>query len=285
MKKVQTDRMVAFIASSVEDVVSYGNASSAPEESAHEEDPAFFASKDWQEHTQWMRTGYQEGRRIFDRERKGSGIAVGAPVVESFESVYGPAGGSVDMGRFMAGEPDCMVSHELVEAEGSGDIITILAAGNCHYGVKPVELARYGVALAVAVDLLEANGYRVELLMNYSIEGCSETNNRTLEHVVPVKRSDEPLDVDRVIKTVVYPGFFRRTVFRAREASWHALGYANTPRSISYGASMLKASGDLQKLIQPNAVLESVIRSPDSSVRNHLRYIFETLDLDLDLSA
>ena len=282
--------MVAFIASSVEDVVSYGNASSAPEGSAHEEEEArsrgsFFASKDWQQHTEWMRTGYQEGRRIFDKERKGSGIPVGAPVVESFESVYGPAGGSVDMGRFMAGEPECMVSHELVETEGSGDIITILAGGNCHFRVEAVELARWGVALAVAVDLLEANGYRVELLMNYSIDRCSEMKNRTLEHVVPVKRSDEPLDVDRIIRTVVYPGFFRRTAFRAREASWHALGYAMTPKAISYGSSMDEASKDLQKIIQPDAVLASVNRSPGSSVRNHLRYIFATLGLDLDLSA
>lgn len=284
MKKVQTDRMVAFIASSVEDVVSYGNASSAPEGSAHEEGRKFFASKDWTEHTDWMRTGYTEGRRIFDKERKGSGIPVGAPVVESFESVYGPAGGSVDMGRFMAGEPECMISHELVETEGSGDIITILAAGNCHAEVKPEQLARWGVALAVAVDLLEANGYRVELLTNYSIDRCRAMKNRALEHVVPVKRSDEPLDVDRIIRTVVYPGFFRRTVFRAREASWHALGYAMTPKAISYGASRMKASEDLQKIIQPNAVLASVNRSPESSVRHHLRYIFEALGLELDLS-
>jgi hypothetical protein len=77
---------------------------------------------------------------------------------------------------------------------------------------------------------LEAQGYRVRLIAVFPVritgrgECEKKLNARTVDVLVPIKEANEPLAIDRLIRTICYPDFFRRTIFR----TWETFYFAET---------------------------------------------------------
>lgn len=283
MKRIKTATSNTFVFDSIEDAVSYGANSPAPWEQSKTNGESFAFSTDWDHHVELMTTGWAGGRKQFSDARRDSGVPLSAPVVESFEAAFDVCGSVVDMGRYVDGEPENMLDYRLEEIEGTGNIITILAGGCVAGRTSTDSMVRYGVALACTVDLLESNGYRVELLVSYSsyhntFEGA--TGKTYLNSVVPIKRANEPLDVERFIKTLVCPSWFRRGMFRVDEAMVHELSGGKTTiekLTPSYG-NVNRDLDEVANLLDANAVIEAL--APDShhnSVKEHMLTMLGTV--------
>jgi len=276
MKRIKTETSNTFIFDSIEDAVSYGTNSKAPWDQSKTNGEDFAFSRDWDHHVELMTTGWVYGRKQFADARRDSGVPVSAPVVESFEAAFDVCGSVVDMGRYVDGEPENMLDYRLEEIEGTGNIITILAGGCVAGWTSTDSMVRYGVALACTIDLLESNGYRVELLVAYSSYHntfVEPTGKKYLNSVVPIKRANEPLDVERFIKTLVCPSWFRRGMFRVDEAMVHELsGGKTTLEKLTPGYGTVNWDLDeLATVLDADTVVESIKRhNQHYSVKEHM---------------
>jgi hypothetical protein len=276
MKRIKTADSNTFIFDSIEDAVSYGTNSKAPWQQSKTNSADFAFSRNWDHHVELMTTGWADGRKQFADARRDSGVPISAPMVESFEAAFDVCGSVVDMGRYVDGEPENMLDYRLEEIEGAGNIITILAGGCVAGWTSTDSMVRYGVALACTIDLLESSGYRVELMVAYSTKhGRFEqgTGKRYLNSVVPIKRSDEPLDVERFVKTLVCPSWFRRGMFRVDEAMVYELsGGKHTMEGLTVGYGTVNWELDeLAKVLDAHTVIGGVNGdNHHNSVKEHM---------------
>lgn len=162
--------------------------------------------------------------------------------------VWGVAGDDADVGRFLSGEPENMMTWEPEHVPAAGRVVRLLLGGRvaCHVGEQ--DLQRAAVLMAAAADVLEARGVRVEVVVSYALAW----GGKTLEIRHRLKAAEEPLDLPRIVAGM-HPSAFRRIAFR------HAETIADLPGSYGYGGTVSVADGDV--LLDANQL--SAIRPED----------------------
>lgn len=154
------------------------------------------------------RHGWPEGAAMVAKLARG--IAVRLPQEQASTPYHDVAGSYVDIGRYVSGEPECMVDFRPeIRAQR---VVKIGFNVSVHGGTATEAMMERGAAVAVLVDRLEAAGVRVEV-MAYG-QGAPVW---TME--VCVKPADAPLDMDRVAFALGHPGFFRRLFFGVQDAA------------------------------------------------------------------
>lgn len=125
--------------------------------------------------------------------------------IPQFESYLDVSGMSVDIGRFIEGESECMTNFTLVPVPSAGNVIT-LCASICYSGsVTPAEITRRGYGIAALAFALHRIGYAVELWADISIDRGNQ-GNRTR---ILVKGPNDEMDVSRIMFAYAHPGMFR----------------------------------------------------------------------------
>lgn len=119
------------------------------------------------------------------------------------------AGGMVDIGRYVVGEPECMIAPMMVEARQPDAVVRIMLNGSASAAVKTHVLVQRGIVVAALVDTLQKLGRGVEVWWT-----C-QSSRRGARHAnaVMVKSVDEPLDVDDLLFVAANPAMLRRFGF------------------------------------------------------------------------
>lgn len=174
------------------------------------------------------RNGWASGMAAVRRE-----IDVAAPARSNgAAAAYAPAvaGFRPHVGRFAAGAPDCMVGRNEGGLSPSSVVKLVVDLTN-HCGVDAQHIVRWGAALALTVDKLEADGTTVEVVgvLETTGDGHGTAPSQTLAAHVTLKRSGMVLDLDRLAFMVAHPAVLRRLFFRHIERDEfypsHRLGY------------------------------------------------------------
>lgn len=139
---------------------------------------------------------------------------------------YDVVGGAVDIGRAMAGDPECMMEFpnmlEDPHRGKHGSIVRMIFAGGVPQDVEASEMILRGATFAALIDLLESAGRSVELTWSKA----NERGSKTSEATVTIKKAGETLDLDRVVFALANPAMPRQ------------LGYAwQESRGIDYGGT------------------------------------------------
>jgi hypothetical protein len=141
------------------------------------------------------------------------------------------AGGSVHMGRYLRGTPECMIRNIRTEAERRGKIVDIYYDPCISGGYSTDAMITYGLAVFMSIDALEQEGYRVNLFL-------SATNNSKDGYQVvfiKVKDSSELLEMNSMLYAIAHPSMFRRHIFAYLERSWYwQYGYGKVPDACNY---------------------------------------------------
>lgn len=195
-------------------------------------DSSFAGTRSYAEAADLARNGWPEGAERIERlaarmrERIGRQLAeIETPALD-----HDVAGFMPDVGAYLAGEPDAMLTWEpRVEPKPTVSILV-------HTGMLAMtSLAAYerrGAAAAALVDLLESSGVRCEVVGFHAVGATG-----ALEHSawsVTIKRPDMPLDLDRLAFLLAHPSSHRRINFGVREQTieeagdWPAHGYGHT---------------------------------------------------------
>lgn len=141
--------------------------------------------------------------------------------VSDYTTRHDVSGTDVDVGRFLDGEPECMVDFQ----PGPAQRRTVTVAFNVFIssGVDRQRFLRRGAAIAALVDALERSGLRCEVIMHFRGMGRREV----LDVETVLKPVAEPLDLERLAFAACDVSVCRRLVLAygaaltERESCWH----------------------------------------------------------------
>ena len=162
-------------------------------------------------------------------------------------SFHDVEGADINIGRYLEGEPDCMVNYKKAERTGSPIIsISVNCSISACTGKERIE-AR-GAAISALIDLLETSGARVELWAGSLTEG--KGSGYTYAQRVCIKQADDMLDIDRVAFCISHPSFLRRLSFAEKDlcssvAQCIKMGYRGNSGGYGHAVELVDPNMDL----------------------------------------
>jgi hypothetical protein len=179
-----------------------------------------------------------------------------------FHTVYGTEGCDVDVDRYLAGEPECMISYPLVETPRVGRVITLCASIAYSASVDPPDMIRRGQVISALVLALSRMGLNTELWIDSTITSISNSNSNTVRCLV--KSANDVLDMSKVLFAYAHPAMLRQLVFGVPTFS-HGIPQPpkkDLPEGTIYLPEICKARGapnadqELRKLLQDIGLAE-----------------------------
>ena len=132
-----------------------------------------------------------------------------------WEPTWDVSGGSVDVGAFLSGVPECMIEYPINPVASIGRVVTICTSVSASGAVDGEELIKRGTMITALAMLLETLGYNTEIWADMSASG----GGYKLHERVLVKSANDMIDASRVAFAVANPSFLRVLAF----ASMHNL--------------------------------------------------------------
>lgn len=130
---------------------------------------------------------------------------------------YDVAGASVNVGRYLAGDPRCMARRTRVTRTAPAPVVRIVIDGTASASVDPDKIVARGIAVVALVAAVELLGKSCEL---WWAESTSSYNYVASANAVRIKAADEPIDVDDLLFATAHPSMLRRFGF----ALWNLVG-------------------------------------------------------------
>lgn len=130
----------------------------------------------------------------------------------TFTSSYQVAGAEVDMGRFLSGEPECMIESEPIRISRQGRAVQLAVPVAMVNRIPEETVRRRGAAVLALVDVLSRAQHPMEIWAVLCMGNSSRATAR-LVYSVRIQKADEPLDIGRVMYFLAHPTVFRRLGF------------------------------------------------------------------------
>lgn len=211
------------------------------------------------------RDGWQEGVEMID-----TALQAIMPVAgQEGRWGYAQSGGSVAIGRYLTGHPNCMRSRRKRHI-GAAPVLHIVVNIAAACAVKSEQMANYGAALTGLVDRLESTGKRVQLDC-VTVANC---NDIRVSVGWTVKRASEPVDLSQVAFSIGHPASLRRLHFAMMERCH------NDAESAAYGYSADALNCDVPDCTDATMVVDGVNAEPHRCLTpmDALRYAIEQLN-------
>jgi len=177
------------------------------------------AAATWDDHTDWSKAvalatnGWHKGAEatktisdpIFNKISQ---------LIERQDIVHDVEGISIDVARYLDGEPECWQRWDTSIVHGSGVKIIKIGYNFCaSAGISAETITARGAMIAALVELLEYAGNRVELYISF----CSRGRDAFDQMQTLVKSADQPLDMPRIVFALSHPAMLRRIQFEIME--------------------------------------------------------------------
>lgn len=128
----------------------------------------------------------------------------------TFQNFYAVTGSDVDVARYLSGEPENMISYQMVDTPKVGRIITIAANIAVNAETNKNKMINRGKAVAALVLAVESLGLRTELYVEMQNAGYEFRNRGAkLRQVTKVKGPEDTLDASTMLFAFAHPAFFR----------------------------------------------------------------------------
>ncbi len=179
-----------------------------PGDSSHSERDRYWdLGVGWDGAVRLAREGWPDGQAKV-REVSGEVLRSVVGQVSGRRRVLDVAGHRCHIGRFLSGDPRCMVS--IRRAARSARVVRLVATISASYCVKAEDFVRRGAAVAAVVDVLEASGVRCEVVVGVCVSRGGQGRHMT---GVLVKPADQALDIDLLSFALAHPATLRRLWF------------------------------------------------------------------------
>lgn len=203
---------------SMGEFISHAEANTDPKSS--DKDDAEFSQSDSLKHAcDWAKRGYTEVRPKVDSILDNLQERLADRFESAFVTQFNVGGADVDMGRFMGGEPECMIDFVSEPTARMGRVVRILVNGSVSWDIHTDWIISRGTAIVALMDTIHKMGCGLELWWEMPVRG---TDSKTFSHVVKVHDSSEMVDIDNIIFSVAHPAMLRRLTFSTMEQSKYA---------------------------------------------------------------
>lgn len=201
-----------------------------------------------------------------------------AKTAKSRQFAWDVTGDFVDVGKYLTGEPECFGSDADDGQQIASRVVSIRLNACVSGALQADAIVARGVAVLVAVDLLESLGRRCEVTVSQatSTSGgygghAGSTPDLNLDCNVIVKRPGEPVDIDRLAYTVAHPSWFRRLGFKFMELGGHSPSGCRV--------SDMTDKGRREGVVEVDSLL-TFARLSEDSLREHVLEIVKACGLE-----
>lgn len=137
------------------------------------------------------------------------------------QSVFDTSGAYVDMGRFVTGEPECMIQTMFEEVPVTRPVVTIVSNINASGCIDKEDLRERGRLIVALIKAVETSGRSTELWVdstNQARDGRRRELNEYYRISVKIKAASQPLDMGAVMYAFTDPSMLRVLGFNAMHA-------------------------------------------------------------------
>lgn len=135
------------------------------------------------------------------------------------------AGYCVDVGSFLANEPECFITREYEERNYPGQIYKVVCSISFSAAITPETIIQRGAMICALIDAIEYAGHRAEVVCNdaMSVDHSEESrkgkykNQGWMEISVIVKKTSQPLEMTDLAFCLAHPAMLRRIMFSVAE--------------------------------------------------------------------
>ncbi|ASR87149.1 hypothetical protein J4T94_gp067 [Mycobacterium phage Krypton555] len=131
-----------------------------------------------------------------------------------YQDMYDVAGGYVDMGRYVSGEPECMVASEMIEEPGQNKIVALIMniTYNCMISAKAIK--ENGLAMMALVEAIETQGMQAEIWVDMNVSGYGDVKYYA-RTAIKLKSAGQAFDVSTFMYALTHASFLRAHIFNA----------------------------------------------------------------------
>lgn len=132
----------------------------------------------------------------------------------TFTSTWQVAGAEVDMGRFLSGEPECMIESEPIRISRQGRAVRVAVPIAYVNFVTADQVLKRGAAVMALVGILSRAQHPLEVWGVLALIGIDA---KRLCYRIKVKDANAPLDEGQLMYALAHPSAFRRLGFSVME--------------------------------------------------------------------
>lgn len=149
------------------------------------------------------------GLKALDASKSLANAAMRQVTAVDLSSRFDVSGSYVDMGRYVSGEPECMVDTIIETTPVTKPVVTIVMNVVASGGVPHEELTKRGKLVVALVKAIELSGRSTELWADITIANkwASATKHARIRAIV--KRASAPLDMGAAMYAYTCPSMLR----------------------------------------------------------------------------
>lgn len=126
---------------------------------------------------------------------------------------WGESGSSVDIGRYLAGEPDCMV--ETVRTRRAAPVLRIGIERAVSATTPKEDIEATGASILAVTEALRTAGIPSEIWVSFTVRSWHSGDLYTLQ--VKIQDAGRPIDLDMLSYWTMHPTALRRIAFSIME--------------------------------------------------------------------
>jgi hypothetical protein len=173
----------------------------------------FTKTYSWDEAINLAKIGWQTQVPAVRMITEAVSIKIKPVIKDAFNVTFDVSGGETDVGRYVEGEPECMVESVIRETVSHNRTVTILINGCFSATTQNSSIIKRGQSICGLVESLELAQMSSEIWWEVS----NSLNLTNITYLIKLKDTDEPLDVSKIMFVIGHPASLRRLVFGAWE--------------------------------------------------------------------
>jgi len=204
------------------EVLTYAKANTNRKSSDSTDNNSWAGSNSLDEAIGLARTGWKavlpEVNKAFDLIKESMALTVSS----MFETEFSVTGDSVDIDRYLRGEPECMVEFVDIPQARMGRIVKLLVSGSTNSGTDPEKIIRRGITILGLLDTLSKIGVGVEIYLENTTYDVNCKDQRTKDcayhsMLVMIHSSEMKFDIENIMFAIAHPSMLRRISFSNME--------------------------------------------------------------------
>jgi hypothetical protein len=200
------------------------NSNAQNKSSRNNSDLEWYGGLTWEQAKQMAINGWQDGMKKIEKYRAAIVPIITDKVLKP-KQIYSVTGYSVDIGSFMANEPECFLSKEYENRNYPCRIYKIVVSISFSAAISPETIIQRGAMACALIDAIEFAGHRTEVICNCaSSTGTSDDYRQGknkergwMEVSVNIKKPSQPLDMSDLAFCLAHPSMLRRIMFSVEE--------------------------------------------------------------------
>ena len=220
---------------SLGDFVRYAKDNPTPKDSNQKKSERFNYTENLTEACNLATHGWDEIRGEVDAQLDELVEHINDSFGEFYVSEHSTSGAFVDMGRFVTGEPECMVSFVAEPQARMGRVVKVVMNAVVSGSINADLIKKRGIAVLALIDTIHKLGVGIELWWEESLMG----GRQEFSTLIKLHSSEEPMDINSLMFALAHPDMLRRLQFSVQEqhkdskeqGAYHGGGYGS-PRDL-----------------------------------------------------